>query len=840
MSLSPLILKLQRDKTFANKIELPKLEEILLYAKDQYYNTESPVMTDEQFDFLEQTFKDRSGRKLPIGAPASASATAKRETVKLPYFMSSLDKIKKGEPSLGRWFSKHRGEEFLLTGKIDGISALYHGGRLYTRGDGNNGKDISFLLKYMSLPEIDPDMAVRGELVINADTFKEKYLGKGRYKCARNVVAGISNIVESRLGDSMDVISDINFVTYEIPSLTGEIKPSEQIETLESLGFEVAPFQSLATTSPTELGMSLDDYLDGVLTLFKETPYEQDGVVIYADNTYEFTTEDLPEHIVAFKVDADSSETAVLEVKWEVSQYSKLIPVVHVDPVEIEGSTIKKVTAHNAKFIVDNGIGVGAIIKIIRSGSVIPKIVGVSVRSSLSERELLPKVPFTWDKTRTNILYDLSKAKAPAKKSTQVDEKSTTSSTSTTTLASRLEKLKAAASGTTRFGLRKKAIATASSTERGTERGTESGTESSMASGKFGLRKKETLQTTATPPSTAPATPPSTAPATPPATAPATAPATISKIWGLRKKIAPAPAPVEKKEDGKGKEDRKEREAIIDQILDQVFDQKTQWSEQAAESMAREINIKKFLNFIGKVDIKGIGAKRAELFVDMEIPAYQLYNMSEDEIIRVVGSGAIGGSIYGEVQSSIEKLTIPTLMDASGVFEAGIGVKRAKKVVIDLLKKDPSFFSYSDYTTYEQYYEIIASLDGFGEKLTPLMAQGLVLFDEFFMTNFPQDVFTRIIQNTVDLFTPATKKSVPTDFPFAGRPICITGFRDSKLQEFIESQGGTVQSGCNGRTSLLITSGPKASGKKAEEAEKRGIPIMSFAEFSERWLKGYA
>ena len=45
-----------------------------------------------------------------------------------------------------------------------------------------------------------------------------------------------------------------------------------------------------------------------------------------------------------------------------------------VDAVELEGATIDNPTGYNAKFCFDKGIGVGAEIRIIRSGMVIPKI----------------------------------------------------------------------------------------------------------------------------------------------------------------------------------------------------------------------------------------------------------------------------------------------------------------------------------------------------------------------------------------------------------------------------------------------------------------------------------
>ena len=76
-------------------------------------------------------------------------------------------------------------------------------------------------------------------------------------------------------------------------------------------------------------------------------------------------------------LDNQIKETKVIDVIWDPSMYGYLQPTVIIEPVEIEGSTISRATGHNAKFIKDNSIGVGSIIKIIKSGDVIPYILDV-------------------------------------------------------------------------------------------------------------------------------------------------------------------------------------------------------------------------------------------------------------------------------------------------------------------------------------------------------------------------------------------------------------------------------------------------------------------------------
>ena len=76
-------------------------------------------------------------------------------------------------------------------------------------------------------------------------------------------------------------------------------------------------------------------------------------------------------------------------------------PTIIIAPVEIGGVTIKRVTANNAKFVVDNSLGKGAVIEIIRSGDVIPKIESVVEKAKTID---LPDGDWEWNKTGVDII----------------------------------------------------------------------------------------------------------------------------------------------------------------------------------------------------------------------------------------------------------------------------------------------------------------------------------------------------------------------------------------------------------------------------------------------------
>ena len=78
-------------------------------------------------------------------------------------------------------------------------------------------------------------------------------------------------------------------------------------------------------------------------------------------------------------------------------------PRVQIEPISLGGVTITFATGYNAKFIEDNKIGVGAIIELIRSGDVIPKIMSVIVPATSPK---MPSEPYTWNATHVDAVID--------------------------------------------------------------------------------------------------------------------------------------------------------------------------------------------------------------------------------------------------------------------------------------------------------------------------------------------------------------------------------------------------------------------------------------------------
>ncbi len=382
----------QNPAKYAKNVSITKLVQLLKDLSHYYYNTGESLLDDVMYDILRDTLKERdpSNKFLTVvGAPIS------KDKVDLPFPMASLDKIKPDTGALTSWMKQYTGP-YVLSDKLDGVSALLYKKndefQLFTRGDGLKGQNISHLIKNVFPNNVNwdaiPDQAaIRGELIISKKNF-DKFGGK--YKNARNTVAGIVNAKHPK----KDVVKQTEFIGYAV--VNPELKQSEQMKKIQEWGIPVVTYKNSKTLS--------NDMLSKYLVKRREGgEYEVDGIVVI-DSGKSYTVKNMnPKHGFAFKMVLTDqvAETAVIDVEWEVSMHGYLKPRIQVQPVQLVGVTVEYATAHNARYVVDNKLGPGAVVKLVRSGDVIPYIKEV-IKPAAKAR--LPDIPHKWNKSNVDLV----------------------------------------------------------------------------------------------------------------------------------------------------------------------------------------------------------------------------------------------------------------------------------------------------------------------------------------------------------------------------------------------------------------------------------------------------
>ncbi len=347
------------------------------------YRKGAPLVSDrvydEEYDMAKANYPDNIFFD-EIGFDIALIGDKERER-ELPIIMASMNK-EKSMDELKTWFRLKNipiNAELVLTPKLDGMSLCVdeETHQATTRGDGVTGQASDDHYKYVRNHLIGNDYFkyTYGEIMMRKDVFNDKYAIK--FANPRNLVAGLIN--NKTATESLRDTAYIKYGAVLADKFKNEFKTKSSILEALNKGQEIGvPFVV------TRLSEFSDAYF---IDLFKKwsIDYEIDGIIIEVNDISlqqklgrERSTEN-PVWARALKLPAfeQTAITEVIGITWNISKQGYLKPILHVKPIKLDGVTVSNVTGNNAKYVRDNGIGIGAVVKVVRSGMVIPKVIEV-------------------------------------------------------------------------------------------------------------------------------------------------------------------------------------------------------------------------------------------------------------------------------------------------------------------------------------------------------------------------------------------------------------------------------------------------------------------------------
>lgn len=392
MKIKEVIESLKKDPdNLLSTLDEESLKKVIEYLSNKYFNKNESIISDQLFDYIKEYYELNFMKKIDIGS------NIKLNKVKLPYYMGSLDKIKSSKGTFEKWRREYIGP-YSLSYKLDGMSALLYKKDnkiyMYTRGNGLEGRDISHCIKDINInitKLIDGD-AIRGELIISKNNFKKI---SSKMANARNAVSGIVNTKNP----DPNLLKLIDFVAYWV--LYPELKISTQLKYIEKKEFVPRSVYYVLTDK-----LELEKLSDMLIKARKDYKYEIDGIVVIDDSKIYLQEEGSnPNYGFAFKqlLTDQIAESIVIDVIWKISKDKYIKPKIKINTVELLGSEITYATAFNAKYIKDNIIGPGAVVKIVKSGDVIPYIQEI-LKPAESNQPKMPSMKYEWNETGVDII----------------------------------------------------------------------------------------------------------------------------------------------------------------------------------------------------------------------------------------------------------------------------------------------------------------------------------------------------------------------------------------------------------------------------------------------------
>lgn len=366
------------------KRRIDELIETLNEASAAYYDEASEIMSNYEYDALYDELEslEKETGYTPLNSPTkNVGYTVQSELPKERHRsrMLSLDKTKSRE-ELAAWLGDYEG---LLSWKLDGLTVVltYEGGELVkavTRGNGDIGEVITPNARvFVNVPKHIPykgHAVIRGEAVITYEEFDRINEAiddaDAKYKNPRNLCSGSVRQLNSKITAERNV-RFYAFTLSEADGVDYEGLRSNQMKWMGEQGFDVVEYVKVDNKSIFE---AIDNYAERVHSF--EIP--SDGLVLTLEDL-EYaatlgTTAKFPRDSLAFKWADQQAETILREIEWSPSRTGLLNPIAIFDPVELEGTTVKRASVHNLNIMETLQLGIGDTITVYKANMIIPQI----------------------------------------------------------------------------------------------------------------------------------------------------------------------------------------------------------------------------------------------------------------------------------------------------------------------------------------------------------------------------------------------------------------------------------------------------------------------------------
>lgn len=390
-----------------------ELADSLRYHNDRYYNSDSPEISDYEYDMMLRELENIEAQYPELITPDSPTQRVggeraeKFSPVEHAVPMESLhDSFSFDE--LRDFDRRVRGAvgdvSYVVEPKFDGlsVSAEYRNGmfvRGSTRGDGRVGEDITDNIRTikslpMRLSKPVPYLEVRGEVYMSNASFEklvayQEERDEKPAKNPRNAAAGALRQKDSRITAQRELdIFVFNIQQIEGVELTGH---KQAIEFLAELGFPTSPFFRKSD--------SIEEVIEEIERIGDsrgEFDFPIDGAVVKVD---EFalreelgSTAKFPRWAEAYKYPPEEKVTVLRDIEINVGRTGVLTPTGIFDPILLAGTTVSRATLHNEDFIKEKDIRIGDEVILRKAGEIIPEVVALSKRGDNTVPYEMPKV----------------------------------------------------------------------------------------------------------------------------------------------------------------------------------------------------------------------------------------------------------------------------------------------------------------------------------------------------------------------------------------------------------------------------------------------------------------
>jgi len=391
--------------------EVKNLERVIAHLDTKYEDGEpcehpdtGDIVTDNEYDAMKARLAAIAPNSKIFNKVTASSATGATKKFVIDPPMTSIHKCNGTDTEKTKIFDAFvdnvrdelKGSFFappdkwlVCSLKHDGVAIHleYEKGKLVRAGlrarDGVNADDVTENAKYVKGVPVtlkEPlTVKIRGELECLKSVFDKKNkeltdAGQEGYSNPRAYTAGsIRQFPDPKITSERG----LSFTGYcilgldKVPFKTAKERAEWAKKTLGIPFIDVYPFSWDLVRKMEDQHRKLDFLVDGVVVEVSDLESaEQLG-------THGNSPTGDPKAKLAYKFADEKVNVTVTDIHWQTGRTGRITPVLDFKAVTIEGTQVSQCTAHNVGLVQKQKIGKGAEVTIIKSGKIIPKIVGV-------------------------------------------------------------------------------------------------------------------------------------------------------------------------------------------------------------------------------------------------------------------------------------------------------------------------------------------------------------------------------------------------------------------------------------------------------------------------------
>jgi len=382
------------------KSELAELRKKIKYHNKKYYDDDAPEISDFEYDKLmsrlkeiEKNFPEFITKTSPTQiVGGNALRTAGKIVAHDVQMLSLQDVFSKNdvENFVEDILKKIPDAEFVVEEKIDGLSLAlrYENGKFFqaiTRGDGLQGEDVTENAKVIAdVVQKISDVKyfeIRGEVYMTKKNFekvnaRQESLGLKIFANPRNCAAGTLRQLDSRIVAERN----LSMFVFNLQKIEGKkiISHTDAYNFMRENQIKIINNYEVCKNF-SEVWSAIEK----IAERRKNLEYDIDGAVVKVNNFLQReqlgATSKFPRWAIAFKYPPEEKATVLKKIELSVGRTGRITPTAIFEPIFLNGTKVERATLHNQDFIKNLDIRVGDVIKVYKSGEIIPKVSGVNI-----------------------------------------------------------------------------------------------------------------------------------------------------------------------------------------------------------------------------------------------------------------------------------------------------------------------------------------------------------------------------------------------------------------------------------------------------------------------------